>query len=184
MTLGAYFDSVLAASKRGSAWAWEALFRDLAGPIAGFARARNAPDPDDILQETFLAAARDIHRFSGDESDFRAWIFTIAHRRVADAFRKAGREVPRADRESALAEAEQRWQGDVEHEALSNMSLFEVSALVRSLSASQRDVLLLRVVGDLSVAETARILDKSEANVRALQSRALKALRDELGEGS
>lgn len=64
------------------------------------------------------------------------------------------------------------------------MSLFEVSALVRSLSASQRDVLLLRVVGDLSVAETARILDKSEANVRALQSRALKALRDELSEGS
>jgi len=180
MALGAYFDAVLAAARRGSAWAWEALFRDLAGPIAGFARSRKAPEPDDILQETFLAAARDLHRFEGDEAAFRAWIFTIAHRRVADAFRKSGREVPRVDRESAEAEAELRWQGDVEREAMSMMSFLEVSAIVRSLSAAQRDVLLLRVVGDLSVADTARILDKSEGTVRALQSRALKSLREEL----
>ena len=180
MALGTYFDAVLAAAKRGSAWAWEAIFRDLAGPIVGFARGRGAPDPEDILQETFLSAAQDIHRFTGDENDFRAWIFTIAHRRVADAFRKLGREVPRVDRESAESEAEAKWLGDVEQDAMSSMSLVEVNTIVRGLTEAQREVLLLRVVGDLSVAETALILDKSEGTVRALQSRALKALREEL----
>ena len=56
----------------------------------------------------------------------------------------------------------------------------EVRALIRGLSAQQRDVILLRVIGDFSVAETARILDKSEGAVRVTQTRALQALRDGL----
>jgi RNA polymerase sigma factor (sigma-70 family) len=183
VALEPYFDGVLGAARAGSAWAWEAIFREFAGPIASYARRRGAVEPDDVLQETLLAAARDIHRFEGDEHDFRAWIFTIAHRRVTDAFRAQGRTVQRSDADVGDAEIEARWLGDVEREAMSCMSMVEVSALLRGLSVAQRDVILLRVVADLSVEQTATVLQKSEGAVRALQSKALKALRDKLQKG-
>lgn len=180
MTLAPYFDAILGAARSGAAWAWQEIFREFAGPIAGYARTRGVAEPEEVLQETLLAAARDIHRFAGGEEEFRAWIFTIAHRRVVDSFRTAGREPPRTDTDVSDLDVHDKWLGDVEREAMSNMSLIEVSVLVRGLTAAQRDVLLLRVVADLSVTETAKILDKSESAVKVLQFRALKTLREKL----
>ena len=177
MTLQEYFDSTLAAARTGAAWAWEALYRDLASVVYGYLRGRGAQDPEDLVSETFLSVAKDIHRFSGNESDFRSWVFTIAHRRMQDAWRVQGRQVPRADGELASAEAENRWTGNAEHDAMSAMSMVEVHALIAHLTQAQRDVVLLRLVGDLSVAETAKVLSTSEGAVRALQARAIKDLR-------
>jgi RNA polymerase sigma-70 factor (ECF subfamily) len=70
--------------------------------------------------------------------------------------------------------------GNVEHEAMTSMSMIEVHALIDHLTEAQRDVLLLRVVGDLSVTETAKVLDTTEGAVRALQNRALRDLRKDL----
>lgn len=177
MTLGAYFESTLAAARAGAGWAWEGLYADLAGPVAGYLRGRGAEEVEDLVSETFLSVARDIHRFSGGERDFRSWVFTIAHRRMQDAWRTRGRRVPTLDREDAETIAENHWLGDAEHDAMTAMSLLEVHVLIDHLTAAQRDVVLLRVVGDLSVTETAKVLDTSESAVRALQSRALRDLR-------
>ncbi len=184
MALGTGFDSVLAAARTGAAWAWENLYRDLAGPVGGYLRSRGAPDPEDVLSETFLSVAQDIDRFEGDEADFRAWVFTIAHRRMQDAFRKQGRRVPTFDGEAALEHAESGWLGNVEEEAMGRLSVDQVENLTAGLSVAQRDVLMLRVIGDLSVAETARVLDRSEGAVKAMQSRALKTLRQNLSDGA
>lgn len=178
MVLKDYFDTTLAAARAGAAWAWESIYRDMAGGLAGFFRGRGVGDVEDLVSETFLSVARDIHRFTGSESDFRAWVFTIAHRRLVDDWRTRGRSVPIAESEFAEAEAERRWLGDVEREAMTAMSLIEVNALIKHLTKQQRDVVLLRVVGDLSVAETAKVLETSEGAVRALQKRALKELRN------
>lgn len=132
---------------------------------------------EDLVSETFLSVAKDIHRFAGSEGDFRAWVFTIAHRRMQDAWRAKGRQVPLADGEYASVAAENEWLGNVEHEAMTSMSMIEVHVLIDHLTDSQRDVMLLRVVGDLSVAETAQVLNTSEGAVRALQNRALRDLR-------
>ena len=51
-----------------------------------------------------------------------------------------------------------------------------VEALLATCSAEQRDVLMLRFVNDLSVAETAEILGKSQEAVKGLQRRALAAV--------
>jgi RNA polymerase sigma-70 factor (ECF subfamily) len=129
------------------------------------------------VSETFLSVAKDIHRFAGGERDFRSWVFTIAHRRMQDAWRAKGRRVPTLDREDAESLAENHWFGDAEHDAMTAMALLEGHVMIEHLTTAQRDVVLLRVVGDMSVAETARVLDTSESAVRALQSRALKDLR-------
>lgn len=184
MVLKDYFDTTLAAARAGAAWAWESIYRDLAGGLAGFFRGRGVGDVEDLVSETFLSIARDIHRFSGSESDFRAWAFTIAHRRLVDEWRARGRRVPVAESELAEVEAERRWLGDAEHDAMTAMSLIEVNTLIKHLTKQQRDVVLLRVVGDLSVAETAKVLETSEGAVRALQKRALKELRNLLAQAA
>lgn len=177
MALGPYFDSTVAAARAGAGWAWEVLYRDLAGAVTGYLRGRGAEEVEDLVSETFLSVAKDIHRFKGGERDFRSWVFTIAHRRMQDAWRARGRQVPVLDREDADALAENHWLGDAEHDAMTAMSLLEVHVLIEHLTTAQREVVLLRVVGDLSVAETAKVLDTSESAVRALQSRALRDLR-------
>ncbi|WP_084130145.1 RNA polymerase sigma factor [Demequina sp. NBRC 110055] len=135
---------------------------------------------EDVLSETFLSVARDIHRFTGDESDFRAWVFTIARRRGHDEWRSRGRHPETADGLEPAGLAEEHWHGDVESEALSAISLIELRVLIRGLSLVQREVILMRVVADMSVKETAQALDKSEGAVRVIQTRALKALREQL----
>jgi len=182
IVLNEYFDSTLAAARGGAAWAWESIYRDLAGAVGGYLRGRGAPDVEDLVSETFLSVAKDIHRFTGSEGDFRAWVFTIAHRRMQDAWRVEGRQVPLADGEYASVAAENEWSGNVEHEAMTSMSMIEVHVLIDHLTDSQRDVLLLRVVGDLSVAQTAKVLHTSEGAVRALQNRALRDLRKVVGD--
>lgn len=172
----------LAAARTGAPWAWEAIYGDLAGPVGGYLRGRGALDVEDLVSETFLSVAKDIHSFSGDESAFRSWVFTIAHRRMQDAWRAQGRRVAVADGEDAQNHAERTWQGDVEDEAMVSMSVVEVEALLDHLTVPQRDVVLLRVIGDLSVAQTAEVLGASEGAVRALQNRALRDLRRVLGD--
>lgn len=179
-----YFATTLAAARTGATWAWESIYRDLAGPVGGYFRGRGAPEVEDLVSETFLSVARDIHRFTGDEGDFRSWVFTIAHRRMQDAWRAAGRRVPVADGESALEAAERVWLGDTEAEAMGAMSMLEVNALIKHLTIAQRDVLLLRVIGDLSVAETAQVLDTTEGAVRQLQRRAIVDLRKNLSDAA
>lgn len=67
--------------------------------------------------------------------------------------------------------------GDVETQVLANLAHDHVHTLLAGLSADQRDVLVLRIVADLSVAETAAVLDKSYEAVKALQRRGLGALQ-------
>jgi RNA polymerase sigma factor (sigma-70 family) len=184
VTLKEQFASTLAAARTGAPRAWESIYSDLAGVVGGYLRGRGAQEVEDLVSETFLSVAKDIHSFSGDEAASRSWVVTIAHRRMQDAWRSHGRRVPIADGEQAQDLAERTWQGDVEDEAMSPMSAMEVEALIGGLTTAQRDVILLRVVGDLSVAQTVRVLDTSEGAVRALQNRAFRELRKVLGDGA
>lgn len=184
MSLGDYFPATLAAARQGATWAWESIYRDLYGPLRGYLSATGLhEEAEDLLSETFLSIARDIHRFEGDEDRFRAWTFTIARRRMQDAWRAHGRGVPIADDVDLAALSDERFLRNVETQALSELSLMELRAVIRLLTAPQREVLMLRVVADMSVKDTAEVLQKSEGAVRVLQNRAVRALRDRLSGG-
>ena len=59
-----------------------------------------------------------------------------------------------------------------------------VTAILDSLASDQRDVLLLRVVSDLSIDETATVLGKTPGAVKALQHRALASIRRKIPEAA
>lgn len=180
MPLGGPFEQVLAAARIGADWAWEEIYRDLAPVVLGYLRGQNAPDPEGLAGETFLQVVRDLHTFDGDEERFRSWVFTIAHHRMIDARRRAKRRpfdpTPHEDlaRESPVVHAEE--------DVLGALAGEELGGLIDELTDDQRAVILLRVVADLSIEETAATLGKSQGAVKQLQKRGLAALRRRIEE--
>jgi RNA polymerase sigma-70 factor (ECF subfamily) len=174
------FNSVLDAAKAGAEWAWAHIYRDLAGPVTGYLRSRGAREPEDLTNEVFLRVARGIHDFTGDAPSFRSWIFVIAHRRLIDERRYHGRrpELSELDTDRVSAET----MGDVESEAVEQLVTAEIADAFRALTDGQRDVLALRIIAGLSLEETAEVVGKRTGAVKALQHRALEALKRALDE--
>ena len=162
------------AAKAGCAVSFERLYRLLAGQVAAYLRWHRASDPDGLTNDVFAQVHRNLPRFEGDERGFRSWLFTIAHHRMVDDRRWAGRQLP----VQVGNGVDDSWGGgDVEEEALAAMSREEVEDLLAVLSCEQREVVLLRIVADLPVEVVARMMNKREGAVKALQHRALSTLR-------
>jgi len=180
MATGLPFDDVLAAAQAGAAWAFETLYRDLSPAVTGYLRLHGAAEPDDLASETFLGVFTGLAGFRGDEGGLRAWVFTIAHRRLVDDWRRRSRRPRVADDDADLAA---HVGGDVEDDAITRLGAEDVHRICALLPDDQRAVVLLRVLGDLTVEQVASVMGRSTASVKALQRRGLRALRDEL-EGS
>ena len=177
MRTGLPFDDVLAAAQAGAAWAFEVLYRDLAPAVTGYLRLHGAVEPDDLASETFLGVFTGLAGFSGDEGKLRAWVFTIAHRRLLDDWRRRSRRPQLTDEPGDLSG---HAGGDVEDDALARLGAETVQRLCGELPADQRSVLLLRILADLTVEQVGHVLGKSVPSVKALQRRGLRALRDRL----
>jgi RNA polymerase sigma-70 factor (ECF subfamily) len=171
------FRRSLDAARAGSEPAFAALYRWLAPGVLGFARGRGAPDPEGVVAETMTSVARNLDRFRGDASAFRSWAFTIAYRRVVDDRRRASRRVA----VRRMTEAEDWPSGLATEDAfLGGLPSEPVADALRRLGDEQRDVILLRVVGELPVREVAQIMGKREGAVKMIQARALSQLRRDL----
>lgn len=177
MGTGLPFDDVLVAAQAGAGWAFEVLYRDLAPAVTGYLRLHGAAEPDDLASETFIGVFTGLAGFRGDQSGLRAWVFTIAHRRLQDDWRRRSRRPQLAD---DAAGATDGVGGDVEDDVLCRMGADEVSRLCGGLPADQRSVLLLRILADLTVEQVAQVMDRSTASIKALQRRGLRTLRSDL----
>jgi RNA polymerase sigma factor (sigma-70 family) len=168
------FRSTLAAARTGDEAAWEQLYRDLAPAVVGYLRFSGAPEPEDLAGEVFLHVVRDLEGFEGGARQFRGWVLSIARHRLLDDHRYRGRRPvdPVAD-EALLAAAPA---GDAEAEALERLGEAEVLRLIGRLSRDQQDVLLLRLVGDLTVEEISVAIGKRPGAVKALQRRGLRTV--------
>jgi RNA polymerase sigma factor (sigma-70 family) len=167
------FDGLLIAARAGRPSAWDQIYRWLAPPVAGYLRLRGAHDVEDLTSEVFLAVFRNIATFDGDETNFRSWVFVIAHRRLQDERRSRLRRPP----PDPIEVAPELTGGDVEHDALGELARERVIVVCGKLAPDQADVLLLRILGDLTVDQVAAALDKTSGAVKQLQRRALEAVR-------
>src|SRR3712207_6274221 len=175
MPTGPAFEQVLAAAQAGAGWAFEVLYRDLAPAVTGYLRLHGAAEPDDLASETFIGVFTGLAGFSGDEAGLRGWVFTIAHRRLLDDWRRRSRRPQLADEPGDLTA---HLGGDVEDDVMVRVGAEDVERLCGTLPADQRSVLLLRILADLTVEQCAQVMDRSVASVKALQRRGLRALRD------
>ncbi|HYZ91865.1 MAG TPA: RNA polymerase sigma factor [Actinomycetota bacterium] len=182
MAIGIEFPRVLDAARTGAEWAWRSLYQELAPTVIGYVRARGAHSPEDVCGEVFVQVVRDIQSFQGDEQGFRSWVFVMAHRRLLDEARRRKRRpetpVDTVDLRDLAAAS------DTATEAMAGVEEARLRAVLDELTPAQRDVVLLRVIADLSVEEVAQVIGKGPGAVKSLQHRALETLRGKLTEPS
>lgn len=155
----------------------DALYRELQPALLGYLRVKHAGQAEDIAGEIWTEIAALSPRFVGGDEAFRAWVFTLAHRRLIDTYRRAGRRPTErlvGDQHEAAADRP-------EDETVARLSLEATIVRLRQLlPPDQAQVLLLRVVGGLTVDDVAALTAKTPVNVRVLQHRALHRLADRL----
>ena len=181
-TSAEHLTEVIAAARAGAEWAWTRIYDELAPSVLGYLRARGADEPEDLTGEVFLQAVRDLSRFEGSGPDFRAWIFTIAHHRFLDERRRSKRRPVEPAPDEVLTDRLPRV--DAESEAMERVSQHHVAEVIERLAPAQRDVLLLRILGGLTIEEIAVAVGKRPGAVKALQRRGLAALKRELDRGA
>jgi RNA polymerase sigma factor (sigma-70 family) len=167
-------EDVLAAARSNAPWAFERLYREFAPRVAGYLRMLGADEPEDLTNETLLGVFKGLPTFNGDVDDLRSWVFTIAHRRLIDAHRRRSARPATTPLRPATHDAPA---GDVETEAMRAIGSADVLRLLGCLTDAQREVILLRVVADLSVEQVAEISGKRPGAVKMLQRRGLATLR-------
>lgn len=175
MSLGESFESTLAAAQAGAEWAFSCLYRHLNPRLLRYFSSRVPGEAEDLAVETWLGAARRIGEFRGNQQQFHAWIFTIAHGRLVQHWRDVQRAPFTAVDPAGFLDRPSS--DDVEGGVLDCLAGVEASRqIVRELTFDQAEVILLRVLGGLTVDEVAEVLGKRSGNVRVLQHKALRRL--------
>lgn len=143
------------------------------------ARLGDAEAADEVTSQVFLRLIEKIEMYRIAPKDnhaiFSAWLYRLAYNKMVDVLR-AQRRTNWVD----LDHAEHVTAGDVIAAVDVRVEFEAVMQKMELLNAQQREVLVLRFVEDLSIAETAQLMQKSEGAVKALQHRALESLRRHL----
>jgi RNA polymerase sigma-70 factor, ECF subfamily len=166
--------------------AFEALYRRYLAQVYSYAyyELGDHHEAEDATERTFLLALTGLPRFvdrarpeDGEgASTFRVWLFRIARNVVANQ-RRARRRHPTAPLEAASASSDPV---DLEARATERAAAADAWAAVGRLPGDRRKAILLRFVDEMSTAEIAGILGRSEGAVRVLIHRALRSVARDL----
>jgi len=171
-------------AQEGSAHAFALLYDRYVDQIYGYVyhRVGHRQTAEDLVSDVFLRALKRISTFKWQGVDFGAWLMTIARNRVHDHF-KSARFRLEATVEEVFDTPVSGGADDPEQALLSSDLTQHVHDAIRQLKGEQAEVLYLRFIQHLNVAETASVMDKTDGAIKALQYRALKSLAKLLPEG-
>jgi RNA polymerase sigma-70 factor (ECF subfamily) len=166
---------------------FDALYRRYLAQVYSYAfyELGDHHEAEDATERTFVAALANLGRFEerarpadGEgASTFRVWLFQIARNAVANQ-RRGRRRHPQAPLEAAALVADPL---DIEGGATTRDEAAAAWRAVGRLPADRRRALVLRFVEEMSTAEIAGILGRSEGAVRVLIHRALRTVARDLG---
>jgi len=178
-------DAVIARVLQGEKEAFYDLIRPCERTVyrTAFSVLKNTADAEDVAQEAVLSAFRHLADFRG-ESRFATWLVKITLNEARMRLRKQHRyschpidnDIPDGEREYLPGEFVDSRESP--SEALERTELREILArALKSLSETDREVVVLRDVQELSIAETAEILGVREGAVKSRLLRARLRLR-------
>jgi len=134
----------------------------------------NKGDVDDVVAQVFMKAWNNLGRFRTREgATFGAWLFKIAHNLVVDQYRKH-----RSVSELPIDIADERESTDPRKIAQNKLDQVVLKKALSHLKEAYRQVIVLKFINGFSNQEVAEILKRKEGNIRILQFRALKELKN------
>lgn len=167
-------DHVVDAARAGRPDAVGLIYTELSPKVLGYLRSRGVEDAEGLTSEVFLQVLKRLPSLRGGAAELRTFVFSVAHARAVD-------DIRRRSRRPAESPYEPEWDDRIT--ASAEIAAFQdganpdvVNALAR-LNDDQRTVVTLRVIGDLSLEQTAAVLGRSTGAVKQLQRRALLQLR-------
>jgi RNA polymerase sigma-70 factor (ECF subfamily) len=134
---------------------------------------------EDATQQVFLQALQALPRYEHRGQPFRLWLFTIARNCALRRLNEQAR-LSLFDDETLSEIAHDAAPGGADLPSLGWITNDELMMFVERLPPAQRQAIFLRFAFDFSARQIAGIMDRSEDDVRALQSRALRFLRQRL----
>ena len=167
---------LMARYRGGDGHSFEELYRRHRGPLYRFIarQMRGRGEADEVFQEVWMAVVQSRERYQ-PSARFITFLFSIAHRRIADRARKAIRRpvapMPDDAPDMALGPA---------HLAESAALGLALAAALATLSPQQREAFLLRAEGDLSVEEIAQVTGVPFETAKSRLKYANRALREKL----
>ena len=135
---------------------------------------------EDLTSETFFRALRSMGSFKWQGKDFGAWLMTIARNLTADHY-KAGRT--RLEFATEDMGAHDSATDGPENAVLASLTNEALLQALGELPAEQQECLIMRFLQGLSIAETAKVLGRSDGAVKQLQLRGVRNLAKLLPEG-
>lgn len=168
-------DSTMALAAQQNPAAFQPIYQKWLKPIYRYFyfRVGNEKDAEDLTSQVFLKAYEDLSRYRSTGS-FSAWLFTIAHARMVDHFRKGFHEVTieKADLQSDAP--------DLLAKAVHDNEIDQLLTLLQKLNNDEQELIRLRFFGELSYREIGEILHRREDTVRKSVTRLLDRMQVEL----
>ena len=132
-------------------------------------------DAEDVTAEVFIRAMNALDTYKPQGVPFVGWLLRIAHNEAVNYFKKQARrrELPLLDTINSADDPAGR--------AVTHIAVGEVHEAMDELTDLQREVISLRFGAQLTIAETARAMNRTEQATKFLQHSALRALRRVLG---
>lgn len=166
--------TLVAEAKQGNSESFARIYDDLSKPIFNFlmARLRQKEQAEDLLQVIFVKVWNNLDTYRPNRrAKFSTWVFQIANFTLIDYWRtrKETTDISAVENLSEFA-ADPKLYEKYDY-------LWEA---VKNLPQDYQTILDLRFRQDLSVAESAEIMGKSQVGIRVLQHRAVKLLRKQL----
>ena len=174
----AEFQEALARAGGGDQAAFGDLWQAFNPALVRVLRAMAGPqDAEDLSSTVWVEVLRSLTSFSGSEDGFRGWLYTIARRRLIDLRRRDARrpQVPMGDLPERAGDG-----SDPAATALERAATEDALALIATLPPDQAEILLLRVVAGLDVAQVAAIVGRRPGTVRVMAHRGLRRLAEQL----
>jgi len=168
--------ALVSSAREGDRAAFGCLYERYARMVHGILLSRvPPPEVDDLVQEVFLAALRQLHALR-DVARFGAWLAVITRNRANDYYRKSGPQ-------TALTEpvSEEQTEGRPHNPAEAQEAAM-ILAVVRTLPEAYREPLILRLVEGLTGPEIASRTGLKHGSVRVNLCRGMQMLREKLND--
>jgi RNA polymerase sigma-70 factor, ECF subfamily len=175
--LGDAFPQTLARAATGDAPAFAVLWRETQPMLLRYLRLIAGGEAEDIAQQTWLRVIEGLAGFTGTEPGFRRWVVTIARNTHVDQIRRAVRHPEDLTADPTLGSVEPV-AADVADVVTERLSTEWALRLIATLPAAQAEMVALRVIAGLGVADVAEIVGRSPGAVRVALHRGLTRLRE------